>query len=85
MQNSYLILNNSHMRKKQQRKSLRTHGRNTNVITISFYLSDLKIKNVHSQNKHKKKYPRVPLNFVPFLSQQHIDMNKKLIKNKKKV
>lgn len=26
----------------------RTHGRNTNVITISSYLSDLEIQNVHS-------------------------------------
>lgn len=48
MQKSYLIHNNSHMRKKQQR-GLRTHGRNTNVITISFYLSDLEIQNVPSQ------------------------------------
>lgn len=30
------------------------------------------------------KYARVSLKFVPFLSEQHIDMKKKLIKNKNK-
>lgn len=29
-------------------RGLRTHGRNTNVITINSYLSDLEIQNVHS-------------------------------------
>lgn len=35
------------------------------------------------KNNHKTKHPRVPLNFIPFLSEEHKDMKKKLIKNRK--